>query len=73
MVGRQVYVLKGGKLGRPERSNETIQEFLQKELSQKIIKGLKKGLTTREIAKVSECSNKTVVKVSKLLKESNLV
>jgi len=71
MVGRQVYVLKGGKLGRPERSNETIQEFLQKELSQKIIKGLKKGLTTREIAKVSECSNKTVVKVSKLLKESN--
>jgi DNA invertase Pin-like site-specific DNA recombinase len=73
MVGRQVYVLKGGKLGRPERSNETIQEFLQKELSQKIIKGLKKGLTTREIAKVNECSNKTVVKVSKLYKESNLV
>lgn len=66
MVGRQVYVQKGGRLGRPNGSNETETEFLQKEQTQRIIKSLKKGLTIREIGKVVDCSNKTIIKTKKL-------
>ncbi len=65
-VGRQVYVQKGGRLGRPNGSNETETEFLKKEQTIKIIKSLKKGLTIREIGKVVECSNKTIIKTKKL-------
>ena len=66
MVGRQVYVQKGGRLGRPNGSNETETEFLKKEQTIKIIKSLKKGLTIREISKVVDCSNKTIIKTKKL-------
>jgi DNA invertase Pin-like site-specific DNA recombinase len=66
MVGRQVYVQNGGRLGRPDGSNETETEFLKKEQTQKIIKSLKKGLTIREICKVVDCSNKTIIKTKKL-------
>lgn len=66
MVGRQVYVQKGGRLGRPNGSNETETEFLKKEQTQKIIKSLKKGLTIRDICKVVDCSNKTVIKTKNL-------
>jgi len=73
MVGRQVYVQKGGILGRPVNSNETEIEFLKKEQTQKIIKSLKKGLTIREICKVVDCSNKTVIKTKKLGKKHSLL
>lgn len=66
MVGRQVYVQNGGRLGRPDGSRETETEFLKKEQTQKIIKSLKKGLTVREICKVVDCSNKTVLKTKRL-------
>ena len=66
MVGRQVYVQNGGRLGRPNFSNETETEFLKKELTQRIIKSLKKGLTIREIGKVVDCSNNTIIKTKKL-------
>lgn len=66
LVGRQVYVQNGGRLGRPDGSIETETEFLKKEQTQKIIKSLKKGLTVREICKVVDCSNKTVIKTKKL-------
>ena len=69
MVGRQVYVQKGGQLGRPNGSNETETEFLNKEQTKEIIKNLKKGFTIREICKIVDCSNKTVVKTKKILKE----
>lgn len=65
-VGRQVYVQNGGRLGRPDGSIETETEFLKKEQTQKIIKSLKKGLTIREICKVVDCSNKTIIKTKKL-------
>jgi DNA invertase Pin-like site-specific DNA recombinase len=65
-VGRQVFVQKGGRLGRPKDSLETQTEFLRKDKSLKIIKSLKKGLTIREISKVNDCSNKTVLKVKKI-------
>lgn len=66
MVGRQVYVQNGGRLGRPDGSRETETEFLKKEQTQKIIKSLKKGLTVREICKVVDCSNKTVLKTKRM-------
>src|SRR5450759_3469465 len=47
-VGRQVYLQKGGILGRPSGSNESEMIFLQKEMSLNVIKSLKKGLTVRE-------------------------
>ena len=67
MVGRQVYVLRGGKLGRPSNTNESNLEFLNKDSSQKIRKALEKGLTVREVSKVAEVSTRTVMKVKKLL------
>lgn len=67
MVGRQVYVLRGGKLGRPSNTNESNLEFLNKDSSQKIRKALEKGLTVREVSKVTEVSTRTVMKVKKLL------
>lgn len=66
MVGRQVYVQRGGRLGRPVNSIETETEFLKKEQTQRIIKSLKKGLTIRDICKVVDCSNKTVLKTKRL-------
>lgn len=66
MVGRQVYVQKGGRLGRPNGSNENEVDFLKKEMTQKIIKNLKKGLTIRDIGKIVDCSNKTIIKTKKL-------
>lgn len=66
MVGRQVYVQKGGVLGRPVGSIESDRDFLKKEQSQNIIRNLKKGLTIREISKIVDCSTKTVIKVKRL-------
>ena len=67
-VGRMVYIQNGGKLGRPNGSAENNRTFLEKSSSQQIIKGLKKGLTVREISKVAEVSTKTVMKVKNLMK-----
>lgn len=65
-VGRLVYIQKGGRLGRPAGTAENDKKFLEKPASQAILKGLKKGLTVREIAKVAEVSTKTVMKVKAL-------
>ena len=66
-VGRQVFVQKGGRLGRPTKSIESDSDFLKKETTQQIIKSLKKGLTIREICKIADCSNKTVIKTKRLI------
>lgn len=66
-VGRLVYVQNGGRLGRPAGTSENDKSFLEKSASQQIIKGLRKGLTVREIAKVAEVSTKTVMKVKALV------
>ena len=66
-VGRQVYVQKGGRLGRPTKSIECENDFLKKETTQVIIKSLKKGLTIREICKIADCSNKTVTKAKRII------
>ena len=65
-VGRQVYVQKGGILGRPIGSNESDMAFLKKEMSINVIKSLKKGLTIRETSKVLGISTRSVMKVKKI-------
>jgi hypothetical protein len=49
MVGRKIYVLNGGRLGRPEGTKETEKDFLEKPQIKEIIKNLKKGLTIKDI------------------------
>jgi DNA invertase Pin-like site-specific DNA recombinase len=66
-VGRLVYVQQGGKLGRPAGSTENTKEFLVKDKTQQIIKGLNKGLTIREIGKIANASTRTVMKVKRKL------
>jgi len=70
MVGRKVYVLNGGRLGRPNGTKESNKEFLEKPQTLEIIKYLKRGLTIKEICKIVDCSNKTIIKTKKLLKSS---
>lgn len=72
MTGRLVYVQKGGRLGRPEGTNESEKDFLNKDLTQKIIKNLNKGLTIRDIGKIVGCSNKTIIKTKKLMSKSSV-
>jgi len=63
-MGRMVYLMKGGKLGRPKNSTESDHKFLNKPKSQEILKYLYKGkFSQREIAKICKCSPKTVRKV----------
>jgi DNA invertase Pin-like site-specific DNA recombinase len=65
-VGLQVYVQNGGKLGRPLGTNETDNDYLQKEMTKQVLFYLKKGKTVREISQKLGCSNSTVIKTKKL-------
>jgi DNA invertase Pin-like site-specific DNA recombinase len=65
-MGRAVYVQRGGKLGRPEGSNESERQFLNKEKSRIILKYLNKNRTIREISKITSASNKTIIKVKRI-------
>ncbi len=65
-VGREMYVLRGGKLGRPQGTNERQSEFLEKAKSQEITKYLQKGHSIRDTAKIVGVSPATVQKVRKL-------
>lgn len=69
MVGRKVYVLNGGRLGRPEGSKETKKDFLDKPQTKEILKNLNKGLSIKAISKITNSSNKTIIKVKKLIQE----
>ncbi len=62
-VGRQIYVQRGGVLGRKVGSTLSDRNFIDKPKSQKILDYLKKGWTLREIAKQVDASTKTVMKV----------
>lgn len=65
-VGLQVYIQNGGKLGRPVGTNETDNDYLQKEMTKQVLFYLKKGKTVREISHKLGCSNSTVIKTKKL-------
>lgn len=73
MAGRVVFVQRGGKLGRPENSNENEHEFLNKDKSKEIIKYLIKDRTIREISKITSASNKTIIKVKRVAKKHGLI
>jgi DNA invertase Pin-like site-specific DNA recombinase len=62
-VGRQIYVQKGGILGRKVGSTLSDRDFIEKPKTQKILEYLEKGWTLREIAKQVDASTKTVMKV----------
>lgn len=72
-TGRMIYVQKGGVLGRPTGTNETEKDFLQKEGSASILKYLSRGMTIREISKLTNSSTRTVIKVKKLATKHNLL
>lgn len=64
-VGRQIYVQRGGVLGRKVGSTLTDRDFIEKPKSQKILEYLNKEWTLREIAKQLDCSTRTIQKVKK--------
>ena len=62
-MGRKMYVINGGKLGRRTGSNENIQSFLQKPKVKQIQSLLEKGKSIRDICGRLEVSPNTVIKV----------
>lgn len=66
-MGRKMYVINGGKLGRKVGSNENIQTFLSKPKSKQIISLLEKGKSVRDISGRLGVSPKTIVKVRKMI------
>ena len=70
-MGRRVYVMNGGKLGRRTGSNENIQSFLQKPKVRQIQSLLEKGKSVRDICGRLEVSPTTIVKVKKSLSLTN--
>jgi DNA invertase Pin-like site-specific DNA recombinase len=66
-MGRKMYVINGGKLGRRTGSNENIQSFLQKPKVKQIQSLLEKGKSVRDICGRLEVSPTTVVKVKKII------
>ena len=66
-MGRKMYVMNGGKLGRKVGTTENRKEFLQKERTQRIISLLEKGKSVRDISSRLGVSTKTVVKVRKYI------
>ena len=64
-MGRKMYVMNGGKLGRKVGTTENRSDFLKKEKTQKIISLLEKGKSVRDISGRLGVSTKTIVKVRK--------
>jgi DNA invertase Pin-like site-specific DNA recombinase len=73
MMGKAVYVNNGGRLGRPEGTSEGEKTFLEKVKTKEIIKYLNKDRTIREISKLSESSNKTIIKTKRIAKKYGLL
>jgi len=73
MMGRAVFVNNGGRLGRPEGACEGDRKFLEKDKTKEIIKYLNKERTIREISKLSESSNKTIIKTKRVAKKYGLL
>ena len=64
-MGRKMYVMNGGKLGRKKGSVENRKDFLQKDRTKKIISLLEKGKSVRDISHRLGVSTETIVKVRK--------
>ena len=70
-MGRKMYVLNGGKLGRKKGTNENIQTFLNKPKTQSIIKYIRMGKTTRDNSSRLGVSTSTIYKVKQTLKSQS--
>ncbi len=64
-MGRKMYVMNGGKLGRKVGSTESRKDFFRKDRTKKIILLLEKGKSVRDISSRLGVSTKTIVKVRK--------
>jgi DNA invertase Pin-like site-specific DNA recombinase len=73
MAGRQVYVAKGGILGRKTGTTESNRKFIEKPKSIKILDFVKKDWTLRQIAKQLDVSTKTVHKVKMVAQELEMI
>ena len=62
---RGAYANNGGK-----KKIESVEKFMNKESSKKVLKYLKQGLSVRSCSKMSECSISLVMKVKKLVEGS---
>ena len=65
---RGAYANNGGKKG-----IESVEKFMNKESSKKVLKYLKQGLSVRSCSKMSECSVSLVMKVKKLVEENEIL
>jgi DNA invertase Pin-like site-specific DNA recombinase len=72
-MGRKMYVMNGGKLGRKVGTTENRSDFLKKEKTQKIISLLEKGKSVRDISGRLGVSTKTVVKVRKYVRTNDVL
>jgi DNA invertase Pin-like site-specific DNA recombinase len=72
-TARMVFVQQGGVLGRPVGTHETEKDFLKKEISTSILKYLERGMTLREVSKLTNSSTRTVSKVKKVATKHNLL
>ncbi|WP_335974106.1 recombinase family protein [Gaetbulibacter jejuensis] len=72
-AGRQVYVAKGGKLGRRSGTSETKRNFIEKPKSKRILEFIDKGWTVRQVAKQLDVSTKTVQKVRNVRRELGMI
>ena len=72
-MGRKMYVMNGGKLGRKIGTKENRSDFLKKEKTQKIISLLEKGKSVRDISGRLGVSTKTVVKVRKYVRTNDVL
>ena len=64
---RGAYANNGGN-----KRIESIEEFMNKESSKKVVKQLKKGFSVRDCAGICGCSVSLVMKVKKLIEDSSL-
>jgi len=72
-MGRKMYVMNGGKLGRKVGTTENRSDFLKKEKTQKIVSLLEKGKSVRDISGRLGVSTKTVVKVRKYIDTNSVL
>jgi hypothetical protein len=68
-IGRQKAIENGVIMGRPEKSNESKETFMNKSQAKEIKELLEKGFSVRKIAKTVNCSTRTVMKVKHIDKE----
>ena len=66
-MGRKMYVINGGKLGRKVGSNENLQAFLQKPKVKQIQSLLERGKSVRDICSRLKTSPSTISKIKKAI------